>query len=130
GLRTVIDLCAGAGTLALAAHRRHNLDRIVCVELNPAYEELGKRLLPEGEWITGSIFDLPDDLGEFDAAISNPSFGRVKRPAGQGAPRYTGRDFEYHVIDQASSLARFGAFILPQGSVPFRYSGAPFYDQV
>lgn len=128
GLRTVIDLCAGAGTLALAAHRRYDLDRIVCVELNPAYVELGKRLLPEAEWIVGSIFDLPD-LGMFDAAISNPPFGKVKRPTGQGGPRYTGPDFEYHVIDQAADLARFGAFILPQGSAPFRYSGAPFYDQ-
>lgn len=134
---SVIDLCAGIGTLSLAVLRRnhccrwadhadHRPDpRIVCVEMNPEYVAVGKKIVPEAEWITGSVLDLPDDLGRFDLAISNPPFGAVARDG--NAPRYTGREFEYHVIDIAAHLATFGAFIIPAESAPFRYSGERHY---
>ena len=47
----------------------------------------------------------------------------------QNAPRYSGADFAYHVIDIASDLADYGTFILPQSTSPFRYSGVPFYQR-
>lgn len=122
----IIDLCAGIGTLSYAASLRwSNLD-ITCVEINPAYVELGKKILPNATWITGSIFDLPDDIGHFDHAISNPPFGKLK-VAGAG-PRYKGSEFDFKVIDLASALADHGTFILPNGSAPFTYSGAPYFE--
>lgn len=59
-------------------------------------------------------------------AIASPPFGNLKR-AGK-APRYSGPSFEYHVIDIAADLARYGAFIVPAGSAPFRYSGQQNYE--
>lgn len=125
----MIDLCAGMGTLSLARWWRgqftqhDRISEVVCVEANPDYAAVGRKLLPEARWIVGDVFDLPTDLGHFDAAISNPPFGIVKRT--RSAPRFTGRPFEIHVIDIASDLADWGAFIIPQASAPFRYSGCP-----
>lgn len=93
------------------------------MEKNPAYVEVGRRLLPEATWICADIFDVAEmDLGYFDDAVANPPFGRINR-AGRQAPRYRGPLMEYHVIDVAAELARSGTFIVPQTSAPFRYSG-------
>lgn len=125
----IIDLCAGMGTLAFMAWNKSQWGRepieIVCVERNPAYAAVGRKVLPEATWIEADIFDLPD-LGHFDCAISNPPFG--KTPRNGAGPRYAGAAFEYHVVDIASDLADWGAFIIPQASAPFRFSGQPFYD--
>jgi predicted RNA methylase len=126
----VIDLCAGIGSLSFALweqsyYQRESLE-IVCVEINPAYSEVGKKLLPEATWIVGDVFDVLDmGLGRFHAAISNPPFGAIKRS--KNAPRYTGSAFEFHVIDIAAHMADFGVFILPQMSAGFEFSGKPCY---
>lgn len=130
----MIDLCAGIGTLSFAASMltsgaASRLD-ITCVEINPDYVAVGRKLLPEATWVVGSIFDVLEmDLGRFDIAISNPPFGRINRPDGKGAPRYTGGEFEFHVIDIAAHLADYGVFILPQMSAGFRYSGSQHYQR-
>jgi hypothetical protein len=127
----VIDLCAGIGCLAFMVWNKSGWARepieIVCVERNPDYAAVGRKVLPEARWIVGDVFDLPSDLGLFDCAISNPPFGSTDR-GGRSAPRYQGRAFEYHVIDVASDLANWGAFIIPQNSAPFTYSGKPAYE--
>ena len=128
-VNSVIDLCAGIGTLSLAVWQHHlwseSKPRMVCVERNEAYVEVGRKLLPEAEWVVGNVLGLPD-LGRFDVAISNPPFGAIGR-VGNG-PRYTGKDFELHTIDVASTIADRGVFIVPQGSTPFEYSGKDYYQ--
>lgn len=89
--------------------------------------------MPEARWICADVFDWRDwqrELGEerFDVAVSNPPFGAVKR-SGNG-PCYRGRQFEFHVIDIAAELANRGAFIVPQTSAAFRYSGAHCFQRV
>jgi hypothetical protein len=128
----VIDLCAGIGGLSFA-YRQKCLwgsvrPEIICIEQNPDYVAVGRKILPEATWIVGDVFSLPAGLGRFDCAISNPPFGATPRNAGQG-PRYRGREFEYHVIDIASDLADWGVFIIPQTSAPFEYSGKPNYRE-
>ncbi|OIV36983.1 hypothetical protein BIV57_13425 [Mangrovactinospora gilvigrisea] len=126
----IIDLCAGIGALAWScqdAWGRRSLGRapreFVCVERNPAYVEVGRRILPEAQWICGDVLDLVDrtDLGPFDTAIANPPFGPIPRI--RDAPGCSSRRFEYHAIATASRLARRGVFVSPQQSAPFRYSG-------
>lgn len=126
----VIDLCAGIGNLAAAYYERYAWSdqhiEVVCVEVNPDYVRVGRKLVPEATWIVVSIFDMPD-LGRFDVAISNPPFGKISRGGG-AAPRYSGAEFEYHVVDMAAHLADMGSFILPASSAPFSLSGKPYYQ--
>jgi hypothetical protein len=132
----IIDLAAGIGRLAF--HNRNLWGRwprggpeFVCVERNPDYVRVGKRVMPEARWICADLMDLPRlraELGTFDTAISNPPFGALPRTA--DAPGgYRGRRFEYHVIALAATLAGRGVFIIPQNASPFAYSGQSAMDQ-
>lgn len=128
----IIDLCAGIGMLSYAVMMRNWYDRndfeFVCVERNPDYVEVGKKLMPQATWICADVFDILDmNLGYFNTAISNPPFGNISRS--KNSPRYSGKDFEFHVIDIASHIADFGTFIVPQGSAGFNYSGRQFYER-
>ena len=122
---SIIDLCAGIGRLGFALEMKAK--RLVCVEYCPAYIEVGKRVLPNAEWIQGDVFDsnLYQGVGRFDWAISNPPFGNIR--TGEYSGSYTGGLFEYRVIEMASRISDFGAFIIPQESAPFRYSGEQCY---
>ena len=135
GSTRILDLCAGIGVLSVFAYWRaqfggqaDQLD-ITCVEINPTFCEVGRKLSPWATWINADVFDLDaGELGRFDVACSNPPFGRVRR-SGHG-PRYRGPEFELHVIDLASRFARYGAFIVPTSSAPFRYSGAQHHERL
>jgi SAM-dependent methyltransferase len=127
----VLDLGAGTGRLAfecrrLFGHRWNGEPRrqLVCVERNPAYVAVGRKVLPEATWICADILDVPDlQLGPFDAVISNPPFGNIARTG--NAPGYRGRRFEYHAIAVAAQVAGSGVFLIPQVAAPFRSSGQP-----
>lgn len=119
----IIDLCAGIGALSFFCSGPWKQSDIVCVELNPEYAAVGRKIAPEATWIVGSVFDLPTDLGRFDFAVGNPPFGATPRQA--KAPRFSGKEFELHVIDIASDLADFGVFIVPQMTAGYKYSGSP-----
>lgn len=130
----VLDLCAGIGHLAIGCQEavirswtRQPARELVCVERHPAYVEAGRKLLPEATWICADVFDVPRlGLGRFDTVIANPPFGRIQRD-GSG-PRYRGPLMEYHVIDLAADLGDHGAFIIPQTSAPFTFSGRPYQE--
>jgi len=128
---TVIDLCAGIGALSFYLYQENtnfftqpSTTQITCVEINPKYVEVGKKILPEANWIVGSILDekLIKSLGTFKQAISNPPFGNIQTDSNVDL-KYKGADFELKTIEIASMIAEFGAFILPQGSTPYQYSG-------
>lgn len=128
GGRDAIDLCAGIGGLMFWLQLDGRVrGRMVCVEINPAYIAVGRKILPEAEWIQADVFDLPADIGTFDLAISNPPFGNVRRSG--NAPRYSGRKFEYHVMDIAADLAETGTFIIPQMSAPFTFSNSRYFRE-
>lgn len=134
GGNRIIDLAAGIGRLAhhnrdLWARWPHPAPEMVCVERNPEYVRVGRKVVPEATWICADVLDLPDmldELGTFDCALANPPFGPL--PRRRDAPGgYTGRRFEYHVIALASLFARRGVFIIPQVAAPFHYSGRQGY---
>jgi methylase of polypeptide subunit release factors len=126
----VVDLCAGIGSLAFAVYHRNawqsGQPEITCIEINPDYVAVGQKVLPEATWIVADVLSLPDSLSGFDFAIANPPFGRI-RQSGK-APRYSGSDFEYKVIDVASDRAKDGVFLIPQSSSPFQFSGRRNYE--
>ncbi len=123
---SVIDLCAGIGKLSFAIKQMsewsRRIPKITCVEINPDYVAVGKKILPEANWICSSVFD-PQllTLDRAHMAISNPPFGRIKR--GGDSPNYKGAEFELHVINIASKVAEFGQFIIPPTTAGFKYSG-------
>lgn len=123
----VVDLCAGIGVLGYAAHEGTGMGSnyrtdVTCIEINPDYVEVGKKLFPEATWICGDALDtaLLESLGQFDFAIANPPFGNI---ACKHRSSYQNGAFEYMVIEAASRIASGGAFIIPQMSAPFIYSG-------
>jgi predicted RNA methylase len=126
---TIIDLCAGIGALSHACTPVYGAPpRIVCVEKNPDYVRVGRKIVPHAEWIEGDVFDVLDmGLGRFDAAIGNPPFGKVAK-GGKSAPGVSA-DFEFHVIAIGMAMADYGQFILLQMSAGFAYSGRPHYER-
>jgi len=122
-----IELCAGIGRLSYYQFLRNNPTHITCVELNPEYVMIGKRVLPEAEWITGDALQYTPDRF-YRVAYGNPLFGNIKTSHAYTG-RYTGAEFEYKVIDHASKFSSMGVWIVPQGSAGFVYSGAQYYDR-
>lgn len=119
--KTIVDLCAGIGTLSYFAYREGR--EMTCIELNPDYIAVGKKIMPEARWIQGSIFDQHFDT-KFDCAISNPPFGAI------GGLRDGYGGFEFSTLAHASRIALSGAFILPQQSTPFKYSGQRNFEDL
>ncbi|WP_185273877.1 class I SAM-dependent methyltransferase [Chryseobacterium indologenes] len=127
----IVDLCAGIGMLSFFAYHHRNC-KVTCIELNPDYVRVGKKILPEANWINDSITEvLHYDLPKFKQAISNPPFGKIKTGLiGDFDLKYKGSEFEYITIGIASKIAEEGSFILPQQSTPFKYSGERNYSEV
>ncbi|MGW4527795.1 hypothetical protein [Amycolatopsis sp. NPDC004378] len=131
----IVDLAAGIGRLAfhcrdLWARWPHAGPELVCVERNPEYVRVGRRVMPDARWICADIMTIPalrEDIGEFDCAVSNPPYGAIPRAVTETSG-YRGRKFEYHAIALAAMIARRGVFLIPQTSAPFRYSGVPRYE--
>lgn len=122
----IIDLCAGIGMLGFTYYhwQQEFKPNVVCVERNLSFIEVGKKLFPEATWICGDVLDtsIYENLSTFDTAISNPPFGKIDS-SHPHEMSYKGGEFEYKVIEIGSILARYGAFIIPQLSCPFQYSG-------
>lgn len=119
--KTILDLCAGIGILSLHSwlYCHHEpKPKVTCVEINPDYVAVGKRLFPEAEWIQASVFDLDLQGRRFDHFISNPPFGTIPK----GMPRVA-KKFEYAVAEIGMKHADFGTMIIPAGITDWRYSG-------
>lgn len=123
-----LELCAGIGRLSFCQYHRHKPKHITCVELNPDYVQIGKRVLPEAEWIVGDALQYTSNE-RYDIVYGNPPFGKIKTSeAATGS--YKGSEFEYKVITHGASLADYGVWIVPQGSAGFVYSGAQYYERM
>ncbi|HDT1120308.1 methyltransferase [Enterobacter roggenkampii] len=121
-----IELCAGIGRLSYYQYLRNKPTHITCVELNPEYVMIGKRVLLEAEWIIGDALQYSSDRF-YDVAYGNPPFGKINTSDAYTG-RYSGSEFEYKVIEHASTFSSYGAWIVPQGSAGFKYSGHRYYD--
>lgn len=127
GRGRMLDLCAGIGRLSFVARHRwfgEACPEQVCVEINPDYVKVGKRVLPSATWVCGDATDegLIRSLGRFSDVISNPPFGNIKGSGSAGWAGYTGSAFDLKMVAVAGEVADWGTFILPENSTPFRYS--------
>lgn len=122
--KRIIDLCAGIGALAFAAFEHSGRKaEITCVEINPDYYEVGKKILPEATWIQADVMSLHPPTRMYDCVIANPPFGNVKTHSN----RYG--CFEYDLIAMSRYIARDGVFIIPQMSSPFKLSGQRHFEK-
>jgi predicted RNA methylase len=137
----VVDMCAGIGILSFAVnvsdYYRKGIKQLVCIERNPDYIKVGKKLLPEADWIQGDIFDkevwdnIIQKYGKIDSIISNPPFGKVtKTDCDRSWLKYTGSEIDMAAIEIAYQFTNDISMILPAGSVSFRYSGRPYYEEI
>lgn len=122
---TILDLCAGIGTMSFYIPKAKNH---VAVELIEDYYLIGKKLNPDIKWIKGDIFALDllalNNGKKYDYVISNPPFGNIPI-SNENYKGYGG--FEFAAIKLASEIANYGIFILPKQSAPFKFSGEPYY---
>lgn len=136
-----VDMCAGIGGLSFAAKTRdfyeNRIKYSICIERNPRFIEIGKKLLPEAVWLQGDIFDkgLWDEIvstyGAVDCIYSNPPFGKVtKTGADRSWLNYKGADLDMAAIEVGLFHTNNVSMILPAGSVSFRYSGRPYYEEL
>lgn len=139
GNNRIIDLCAGIGALSLPHYEFCLMmdiePDITCIELNPKYIEVGKKILPKAKWIEASALDLNflNTLGTFNQVISNPPYGKIKTALtidSNNLLKYKGSEFEFKLIDVASNIAEYGSFLIPQGSTPFKYSGNRYFEDL
>ena len=123
----VVDLCAGIGRLALAHEFRVGCDatEYTCIELNEDFVRVGKRVMPQANWIQASVWDQEIyslDEKVFDLAISNPPYGKLKRSECPKWLKYNGL-MEYMVAEIAHRIATYGVFLIGQSAAPFSMSG-------
>ena len=123
---SLLELCAGIGRLSFSVYHRHRPKRMVCVELCSEYVRIGKRLLPEAEWIQADVLTWKSNE-RFDLVISNPPFGKIQTSDIKDVNGYTGGEFEFKIISKAWDHSDYGVFLVPQGSAGFVYSGAHYY---
>lgn len=125
----IVDMCAGIGALTWGIYRQKKIANreinITCIEFNPEYVRIGKKLMPEVNWIEGDITDasLWESIVPFDMAISNPPYGKIKTGVNTVDLQYTGSEFELKALEIATKISDHATFLIPQMSTPFKYSG-------
>jgi predicted RNA methylase len=138
---SIVDCCAGIGGLSKSMLMRDSYDKnitsITCIEQNPLFVSIGKKLLPENDnsekgtlvkWICADVFsqELWQELTlsgtqKFTTLISNPPFGKcpAKMKMNYEWIGYT-QELELMVMALAVKFATHGNMILPSMSVEFR----------
>jgi 2-polyprenyl-3-methyl-5-hydroxy-6-metoxy-1,4-benzoquinol methylase len=54
---------------------------MVCIEKNPDYVAVGRKVVPEATWICADVFDLPADLGRYDRVVAADVLYESHHPA-------------------------------------------------
>jgi 23S rRNA U2552 (ribose-2'-O)-methylase RlmE/FtsJ len=123
----VVDLAAGIGSLSYGmVNYGKKSKRVVAVEFVKEFYDIGRKLLPEVEWILGDFYDADTFKkvqkavgGRADWVISNPPFGIRKNSQWL---KYRGPS-EMEAVEIAMLLAPDGMFIMPSNRVPYQWGG-------
>jgi phospholipid N-methyltransferase len=135
---SIIDLCAGIGSLSRAILASNSDAQIVCIEREHAFVEVGRKLLPQATWLQADVLDeLPELLKRkdmyrtFDMFISNPPFGKIPKTVARTTKFVSSGQWEYAVAELGMSMSNFGgAMIVPVNVLPWQYSGMRSYTTV
>lgn len=123
-----VDLGAGIGMLTWMQKMtdRYNDSRFTAIEYEPDYVEVGKRLMPDVEWICDDVLcgDLWLDR-RYDCAISNPPYGQV---TAKGDHKWVGWKGPAHFLFAWIAVTYCecgGVFVFPQADLPWMDSRYP-----
>lgn len=131
----IIDLCAGIGTLSFAYLQKVKIvgtPDLTCVEINPEFVKVGKRILPEAKWILGNVFELYENgtlKEKYDGCLSNPPFGAISKKISK-PKNIKGSIWEYAIAEIGCSLAGEATMIVSQGALNWRFSGRTQFQEV
>ena len=103
----VLDACAGIGCLAYHLKAWSRSAKLTCVEINPEFVRVGRVVVPDAEWICGSVFDILPQLRQFDSAISNPPFGQIG-----SAASFNFADAQFAVMELMTRHTKQGAIVI------------------
>ena len=133
----VLDLCAGFGILSHQKFLRmraygNPLPEVTCIEINPEYVEIGRKLFPEAEWICIDVLDVDRVLAgrRFDEFYSNPPFGAISKPSWGDRPGRKPVRWEYAVAEIGMRYAEHGTMICQQGITSWKMSGCQSFVEV
>lgn len=127
----IVDLCAGIGSLSYWILKFDSwsgrtpdgwasaeIEKLYCVEFNPEYATVGKRILPQATWIQGSCLNesIINQLPFADCVISNPPFGSINSNDNINWIKYNSKaNFDLNIVSIGTQIANAGCFILPKG---------------
>jgi hypothetical protein len=134
--KRTLDLCAGIGMLSFYSKLHQtgwgaeDRGEYVCIENNPEFVEVGKKIMPEAMWLRADVFDVEtySGLGRFDEVISNPPYGL--KPEIHPEKWLYNVPSQYMVAEIAMKVSNYGVFILAQGDLPFKFSNTNSYQEV
>ena len=131
----IIELCAGIGSLSYwlleydqFSGRRPSgwmsaeIENLTCVEINPEYVTVGKKIIPGANWILGSVLNesLIKQIQFGDCVIANPPFGAIRSDEDRTWIRYNMKAyFDLNVVAIGTQIANAGCFILPKGRTSY-----------
>lgn len=118
----VLDIGAGIGTLTWATQRMSYFNpttKFVCIEINPDFVEVGKKLVPVCDWHCGDVFDqefmahIFNKYEGFHITISNPPYGNL--PTADTSWLKTKGPAQFKFVEIAVRMAQQGGlFIMPE----------------
>lgn len=129
----IVDFCAGIGGLAyhVAREWRPSPVRLICIEKDVELIEIGKKIVPEAEWLCGDIFDkalLDEIIPKKAFAVLNPPYGKSKKliETDYSWIGYQG-DLALMALEVAFRYCKNGVAILRQDHCPYKYSGQSYF---
>lgn len=131
----IVDMCAGIGRLCweILRHNYSNPDplQLTAIELNPAFVEVGKKIMPQVNWIEGSVLseDILDSVNA-SSFVANPPFNLTWYSTDDtGWLSSTKGIFAVVEAGLRKTSEQAGTVILPTNAVPFEYSGKRSYKE-